>query len=199
MAPLGFRSLSKTAQDDLEETIAHGVNRAVKAAYRGATGRTDARAENLKFALHAIEAALFALDDIRALIEEACEMALAAADVNDEAERALFADRYDEIRLSIDPIANDAEFEGVNLLGDKAKPLDVDLDGRANYSVTAAQMTSSNKGLNLPPPEQAFAEADEIQKIIEHLDRALTRVDRASEIYCRDAEVLSLRISAHPS
>ncbi len=158
------------------------------------TGGAGAR-DDIGFALQAIEATLYALDDIRARIEEACEVALAAREAEDEAGRALLAERYDDLRLQIEPLAEGAEYEGVNLLGRRATSLDDECGGRARYCVFAARLNLGEKSLHLPPPRDAFGPLEEVDAIIDRLDRALSRMDRIEEIYCRDAQALSLRLT----
>ncbi|MEM8988240.1 MAG: hypothetical protein AAGC95_16110 [Pseudomonadota bacterium] len=192
--PLDFTAYLRRRAEPSDVDVSIGVDRALRHAQQGESLREAADQEEVRFALHAIEAALFAIDDIRELLEEACEVTLSARESSDEAARALFAERYDEVRLAIDPIANEAEYEGASLLSKKARALDIELGPKAHFSVSAYRLDIGEKGLDLPPPRDAFETAEEIEMALEKLDRALQRVDRAAESYCRDAQYLSGRL-----
>ena len=195
-APNGpaLAKLLRRSDPEPELDLRPAMDRALRQVRQGADLRKNAHGEELRFALHVIEAAIYGIDDIRALLEEACEVLLAARDAEEIPARALLAERYDELRLSLDPIAEGCEYEGVDLLGRKAKGYDIELGVSAHFSIAPARMTIDAKGLDLPPPKDGFEPVEEVETIIEKLDRALLRVDRAAENYCRDARFLSARL-----
>ncbi|MEL7028482.1 MAG: hypothetical protein AAGL49_04560 [Pseudomonadota bacterium] len=180
--------------EDVDVSV--GLNRALAhARSRSAKLRTRAH-EDIAFALQAIEAALFAIDEIRGLLEEAGEVVEAARAAPDLGGRALLAERYDDLRLAVDEIAGSAEFEGVSLLSEDARSLEVELGRKARYLVAPLRLAVSAKGLHLPPPEDAFAETEEIDRVAEKIAAGQKRVSRATETYCRDAQVLGARLVA---
>jgi len=146
-------------------------------------------------ALAAIEAALYAVDAVREIIEQAYEVALSAQDVEDAGGRALLAESYDELRLSIDKSIEELDERAALLLGGGQRNLDVRLGGKAHYSVSPVRLDSSAKGLNLRPPREAFSTFEEINEVLAELDGALKKADRTAAAYCRDAQFLIARIS----
>ncbi|WP_428408759.1 hypothetical protein [Hyphococcus sp.] len=156
----------------------------------------DAQENPVRDALAAIEAALYAIDRVRDILEQACEVALSAKDVDEAGGRALLAESYDELRLSINEALEKIDPRAAVLIGKGQRHIDVTLAGRARYSVSPFRLDVSEKGLDLPPPADAFATYEEIDDILDHLDKALGKADRAAASYCRDAQYLIARMKA---
>lgn len=157
----------------------------------------DPQLESTRAGLAAIEEALYAIDAVRSILEEACDVVLSAKDVEDAAGRALLAERYDELRLSIEPALEKAAQNGGALFDPNARPIDVRLNEKAHYAISPVRLDLSEKGLPLPPPADAFAHFDEIATVLEKLDYALWKTDRAAADYCQDARFLTARLSAY--
>lgn len=178
-----------------EVNVVAGLNRALRN-----TGNSESKQERLKRedpvrnALATIEAALYAIDKIRDNLEQACEIAISAKLNEDVGGRALLAERFDDIRLQINDIAENADPRAIQLIGKANRHLDVSLGGKARYSVSAMRLDTSERGLNLTPPRQAFEADEEIETTLEQLDNALMRADRAAANYCRDAQYLIARM-----
>ena len=183
--------------DELPEidTVA-GVNRALRGARSAAIRAEDAQDINpARAALGAIESALYAIDRIRDALEQACEVALSAKGVKDVGGRALLAERYDELRLSINTVVENVDERARVLIGKSTKHLDVHLGGKTRYSVSPMRLDTGEKGLDLSPPREAFATFEEIDAALQELDNALARTDRAAANYCRDAQYLIARMN----
>ena len=150
----------------------------------------------MREALAAIEGALYAIDRVRDILEQACEVALSAKDVGDVGGRSLLAESYDELRLSINEALDKIDPRAAVLIGKGQRHIDVVLGGRTKYSVSPFRLDVSEKGLDLPPPVDAFATYDEIDNVLSQLDKALGRADRAAASYCRDAQYLIARMKA---
>ncbi len=192
---LGKRS--KSDDDALPEIdIDAGVNRALKKTEIPEKKSEDKDPQNdVRDALGAIEAALYAIDRIRDTLEQACEVVVSAKDIDDPGGRALLAERYDELRLGVDGILNSVDPRAAMLIGSGQRHFDVALGGKARYSISPAKLDTSNEGLNLTPPGEAFANDDEIERILGELDTALLRADRSAAGYCRDAQYLIARMN----
>ena len=190
---LGKKGASE--EDQLPEIdVANGLSRALRG-----SGKTAPKPESdggIREALSAIEAALYAIDRVRDILEQACEVAISARDVEDSGGRALLAESYDEIRLSINESLERIDPRAAQLIGKNAKTLDVNLGGKARYSVSAFCLDATDKGLDLAPPRDAFESEAEINHVVERLDKALARADRAASGYCRDAQYLMARLQA---
>ena len=193
---LGRRSENGDA--DLPEIDVHaGVSRALRDTHANKP-ETPAQPidENnpIRLALGAIEAALYAIDSVRDILEQACDVVISAKDVEEPGGRALLAERYDEMRASIDEAIDSADQRAKTLISKSHRHIDVSLDGKARYSISAMRLDASEKGLNLSPPRDAFARIEEIDATLDELDGALARADRAAAGYCKDAQFLISRM-----
>lgn len=195
---LGKKAGGEADSDLPEVDVAGGLNRALRgAAGTGAPQPAEKKKTNPAHdALAAIEAALYAIDRIRDCLEQACEVALSAKDVEDIGGRALLAERFDEWRLSIDSIIENVDPRANLLIGKNQRHLDVMLGGKTRYSVSPTRLDVGERGLNVSPPRDAFATFEEIDAKLEELDNALARADRAAAAYCRDAQYLIARTNA---
>ncbi len=198
-SPLAGWLGKKSREDDdalPQLDVAGGLNRALRNS-KAAGDQPSERIEDhpVRDALGSIEAALYAIDRIRDTLEQGCELVISAKDVEDAGGRALLAERYDELRLSIDRTLTDADPRAVMLLGGGQRHLDVHLGGKTRYSVSPMSLDLTERGLNLSPPRNAFAELDEVDLTLDELDRALGRADRAAATYCRDAQYLIARMN----
>ncbi len=150
--------------------------------------------ENIREALGAIESALYTIDRVRDIIEQAYEVALSANDTEEAGARALLAESFDELRLSINSTIESVDDRASTLVGKSHRQIDVKLGGKAHYSVSPCRLDSSPKGLNINPPRDAFSTFEEIAISLEELDAALLKADRGANAYCRDAQFLIAKL-----
>ena len=187
----------KGANGELPEIDnARGLDRALRVSSSAAVQSEEDQQAPVRNGLAAIEAVLYAIDRVRDILEQACEIALSAKNVEDEGGRAILAESYDELRLSIDASLEKIDPRAVILIGKNQRHLDVKLGDKTRYSVSPMRLDVSDKGLNLAPPREAFAPYEEIDDTLEQLDKALSRCDRAAASYCRDAQYLIARMNA---
>lgn len=199
----GLFGLSNQQPEELElpaMDVAAGLDRALRRTASNAAAQAErkpapAAANNIREALGAIESALFTIDRVRDIIEQAYEVALSANDTEDAGARALLAESFDEHRLSINSVIEAIDDKAASLVGKNARQIDVKLGGKANYSVSPGRLDASPKGLNINPPREAFATFDEIAGSLEELDAALTKADRIANAYCRDAQFLIAKLN----
>lgn len=151
---------------------------------------------NIRDALVAIESALYSIDRVREIIEQAYEVVLSADETEEPGARALLAESFDELRVSINATIDAVEDRASPLIGKNARQIDVKLGGKAHYSVSPFRLDASSKGLNITPPRDAFATFEEINDSLDELDAALKKADRAANAYCRDAQFLIERLTS---
>lgn len=152
--------------------------------------------DSIREALGAIESALYTIDRVRDIIEQAYEVALSANNTEEAGARALLAESFDELRLSINSAVEAVDDRAATLVGKVQRQIDVRLGGKAHYSVSPSRLDSSQKGLNINPPRDAFSTFEEIASSLEELDAALQKADRAANAYCRDAQFLIAKLQA---
>ena len=151
---------------------------------------------NIREALIAIESALYSIDRVREIIEQAYEVVLSAHEVEEAGARALLAESFDELRVSINAAIESVDDRASVLIGKNSRQIDVKLGGKAHYSVSPFRLDSTAKGLGITPPRDAFATFEEINDTLNELDAALKKADRAASAYCRDAQFLMDRLSS---
>lgn len=200
LAGLFGRSSEKQNQDEIlpEMDVEGGLGRALRLASNAPVVHRDDGAshdENVREALTSIEGALFTIDRVRDYIEQAYEVALSAQDVEDVGGRALLAESYDELRLSINAAIEAVDDRAATLVGKNQRQIDVRLGGKAHYSISPVRLDVTARGLNINPPRDAFATFEEITAALEELDSALKKADRAAASYCRDAQFLMQRVA----
>ncbi|MEL7490034.1 MAG: hypothetical protein AAGJ73_04890 [Pseudomonadota bacterium] len=184
-------------EPDLPEIdVTAGLNRILTSTPKATKKDQHTDEEPIRTSLAAIEAALYSIDQVRDVIEQAYDVALSARDVEDAGGRALLAESYDELRLSIGTTLDSADEYAAVLIGKDQRHIDVPLGGKAHYSISPTRLDVSSKGLNLDPPRDAFATFEEISQIMDELDAAIKKADRAAAGYCRDAQFLIARLSA---
>ncbi|MFZ5615816.1 MAG: hypothetical protein ACOZAA_00640 [Pseudomonadota bacterium] len=150
--------------------------------------------DNIREALAAIESALYTIDRVRDIIEQAYEVTLSAHEAEEAGARALLAESFDELRLSINVAIEAVDDKAATLIGKSQRQIDVKLDGKAHYSVSPCRLDASAKGLNINPPQDAFSTFEEISASLDELDAALKKADRAASAYCRDAQFLIAKL-----
>lgn len=191
--------LGRKASDDAdampEIDVAAGLSRILKSTPAPPENQDAVSIDPIREALASIEAALYSIDTVRDIIEQAYEVALSAQEVQDAGGRALLAESYDELRLSINKTIDGLDERAASLIGKTQRNLDVKLGGKAHYSVSPTRLDVSARGLNLEPPRDAFATFEEITEVLGQLDSALKKADRAAAGYCRDAQFLIARMA----
>lgn len=193
---LGLKSSSAKQEVEPEIDVAAGLNRVLRAAAPHADSEAaEAKVDPVREALATIEASLYAIDTIRDIIEQACEVALSAQNVEDIGGRALLAESYDEIRQQVSKTIDNLDERAALLIGKHQHNLEIRLGGKANYSISPTRLDLSARGLNLEPPREAFATFEEISAVLAELDTALKKADRTAAAYCRDAQFLIARLA----
>lgn len=193
---LGRKSSNAKQEAAPEIDVAAGLNRVLRAtAPQTDIEGAEAKADPVREALATIEASLYAIDTIRDIIEQACEVALSAQNVEEIGGRALLAESYDEIRQQITKTIDGLDERAALLIGKNQHNLEIKLGGKANYSISPTRLDLSARGLNLEPPRDAFATFEEISAVLAELDTALKKADRAASAYCRDAQFLIARLA----
>ncbi len=199
-----FLSRKKNTDDNSppseEEVLSQSLNKSLSRVLQnplkqGPVEDGTVRAEIIH-ALGVLETAFFTIDRVKELTLEACHIALKASSNDDLGNRALLAERYDEVRQSIDTAIEETEGPAKALLGEEKSDLILALSGRSNYTIPAARLDCGKGGLNLTPPITGFSETEEISAILRNLDKALEKIDRASHMLMKDAQYLTTKISS---
>lgn len=196
-----FGFASHAAEEDVLPAmdVAGGLDRALRRAglqSKPVETPSPEADNNIRDALVAIESALYSIDRVREIIEQAYEVALSAQEAEEPGARALLAESFDELRMSINATIEAVDDRASTLIGKNSRQIDVKLGGKAHYSVSPFRLDATSKGLGITPPRDAFATYEEVSATLDELDTALKKADRAANAYCRDAQFLIARLSS---
>jgi hypothetical protein len=195
----GFAGAAQEVETLPAMDLAGGLDRALRrssAQSKPVEAPSPQADNNIREALVAIESALYSIDRVREIIEQAYEVVLSAHEADEPGARALLAESFDELRVSINATIEAVDDRASTLIGKNSRQIDVKLGGKAHYSVSPFRLDSTSKGLSITPPRDAFATFDEINGALDELDAALKKADRAASAYCRDAQFLIARLSS---
>jgi hypothetical protein len=146
--------------------------------------------------LAALETALGVIDSLQALIREAEEL-IASARESDVGRRALLAERYDDVRMELERIIKETTESDIPLIGQGAKGISIAVGTRKKaVAIRPINLETGPEGLDLPPPEGAFEENDELDLVERKLLAVSGRIARAAEVFVADAALLSNSVLA---
>ncbi len=189
--PPGTIGLAEAQPEDMAISVA----RARLALARSRTG--SRQLPGVRVALASIEDALIAIDAIRAALDEMAELVRDASASEDEARRALLADRYDDLRSAINEASGAMSKDTSVLTSHGRARLEVSLDrtGRTKHVVRGADLSAGTHGLDLPPPLEAFGTADELASVASAIEAGYARLERAGSVLLDDAGALTAAVS----
>lgn len=144
-------------------------------------------------AVSTVEGTLVAMDTIHEYLVEALELTRQALQTEDPSARALFADRYEQLRIQIDMVANGASFEGVNLIDAGQDAIEIRLvpHGNRRHSINHIALVAGEHGLSLTTPTGHFLSNSEMDTTLQGLMSARQRLDRAIETLLNQASMLA--------
>ena len=144
-------------------------------------------------AVSTVEGTLVAIDTMHEYLVEALELTTQALQTDDPSARALFADRYEKLRIQIDTVANGASFEGVNLIDAGQDAIEIRLvpPGNQRHSINHIALVAGERGLALTTPSEHFVSNSEVDTTLQGLMSARQRLDRAIETFLNQASMLA--------
>ena len=189
-----FAALKRKAQAPVQSTdLTEGLQRALRNPAREEGVAGDGAREPIRQALSALDAALARLEEAGSLVRQAARPVIEAASETDPGQRALLAERFDDVRQKIDTLLTEEDEPARPLLLAGAGRLTVQLAG-ASYIISPFPLSTAESGLDLPPPAEAFATHTEIADTLRRVETALERVARAMEVYSEDEAFLRTRL-----
>lgn len=167
---------------------------------RALTNRADdlnSLKENIDLSISALQAAIGGIEAITELVEQAKGLANTAKATGDTAERSLLAVQFNELLGQIDDLANDASFNGTNLIRATPDNLEVDFneDGSSDLTITGLDSTTSANGLNVAAAGNDFSGLSDINLTITQLNSALTELRTNAATLGSNNTVLQTRLN----
>lgn len=153
--------------------------------------------ENIDLAISSLQAAIAGIESITELVEQAKGLVNTAKATGDTNERSLLAVQFNELRGQIDDLANDASFNGTNLIQAAPDNLEVDFneDGSSDLTITGLDSTVQSTGLNITAAVGNFGDAANIDAALTDLNNALTELRTNAATLGSNNTVLQTRLT----
>ena len=152
---------------------------------------------NTDLAISTVQAALDGIDSITDLVEQAKGLASFAKATGDTNERSTLAVQFNELLSQIDSLANDATFNGTNLLQASPDNLDVvfNEDNTSNLTITGLDATTASTGINIAVAANNFGLNANIDTALTAISSALTTLRGNAATLGSNATILKTRLN----
>ncbi len=152
--------------------------------------------ENIDLSISTLQSAIAGIESITELVEQAKGLVNTAKATGDTAERSLLAVQFNELLGQIDNLANDASFNGTNLIRATPDNLEVDFneDGSSDITITGLDSTVASTGLNIAVASNDFATTTNINAALTEVNSALTELRTNAATLGSNNTVLQTRL-----
>ncbi|MBG05326.1 MAG: flagellin [Rhodospirillaceae bacterium] len=152
---------------------------------------------NTDLAISTVQAALDGIDSITDLVEQAKGLASYAKATGDTNERSTLAVQFNELLSQVDSLANDATFNGINLLQASPDNLDVvfNEDNTSNLTITGLDATTASTGINIAVAANNFGLNANIDTALTAISSALTTLRGNAATLGSNATILKTRLN----
>lgn len=146
--------------------------------------------------ISAVAAAIDGLDAITELVEQAKGLANNAKATGDTSEQSTLAVQFNDILSQIDDLANDASFNGTNLVKASADNLTIDFneDASSTLTISGLDSTTASSGLNIANATNNFADTTAIDTAITAVNSAITELRSNASTLGSSASILQTRL-----
>jgi flagellin-like hook-associated protein FlgL len=152
---------------------------------------------DIDLSVSALEAAINGIDAITDLVQQAKGLANQAKATGDTNEKSTLATQFNALLTQIDDLANDASFNGTNLIQATPDNLTVEFneDGTSDLTITGLDSTTASTGLNVAEATNNFADDTAIDTALTALNSALTDLRTNAATLGSNSSVLQTRLS----
>lgn len=152
---------------------------------------------NTDLAISTVQAALDGIDSITDLVQQAKGLASNAKATGNTNERSTLAVQFNELLSQIDSLANDATFNGINLLQASPDNLDVvfNEDNTSNLTITGLDATTASTGINIAVAANNFGLNANIDTALTAISSALTTLRGNAATLGSNATILKTRLN----
>jgi flagellin len=156
----------------------------------------NALKSNIDLSISAIQSAIHGIESITELVQQAKGLVNTAKATGDTAERSLLAVQFNALLVQIDNLANDANFNGTNLIRSTPDNLQVDFneDSTSSITITGLDSTTASTGLDITEAGNNFANLTDINFSITQLNSALTELRTNASTLGSNNTVLQTRL-----
>lgn len=152
--------------------------------------------ESINLSISTLQTAITGIESIAELVSQAKGLANTAKATGDTTERSLLAIQFNELLSQINDVANDASFNGTNLIRASPDNLAVDFneDGSSDITITGLDSTTATTGIAVSAATNDFADTTAIDTAITELNAALTELRTNSATLGSNNTVLQTRL-----
>ena len=152
---------------------------------------------NTDLAISTVQAALDGIDSITDLVQQAKGLASNAKATGNTNERSTLAVQFNELLSQIDSLANDATFNGINLLQASPDNLDVvfNEDNTSNLTITGLDATTASTGINIAVAANNFGLNANIDTALTAISSALTTLRGNAATLGSNSTILKTRLN----
>jgi flagellin-like hook-associated protein FlgL len=152
---------------------------------------------DIDLAISTIESAINGIDGITELVQQAKGLANQAKATGDTSEKSTLAVQFNALLTQIDDLANDASFNGTNLIQATPDDLTVEFneDGSSDLTISGLDSTTGSSGLAIDAAAGAFANDTDVDAALSDLNSALTELRTNAATLGSNSTVLQTRIS----
>jgi flagellin-like hook-associated protein FlgL len=152
---------------------------------------------DIDLSISTIESAINGIDGITELVQQAKGLANQAKATGDTAEKSTLAVQFNALLTQIDDLANDASFNGTNLIQASPDTLTVEFneDGSSDLTISGLDSTTGTSGLAITAAANNFGSSADTDAALSDLNSALTELRTNAATLGSNSTVLQTRIS----
>ena len=152
---------------------------------------------DIELSVSTIESAINGIDGITELVQQAKGLANQAKATGDTSEKSTLAVQFNALLTQIDDLANDASFNGTNLIQASPDNLTVEFneDGTSDLTITGLDSTTASTGIEISVATNNFATDASIDARLTELNSALTELRTNAATLGSNSSVLQTRLS----
>ncbi len=150
--------------------------------------------DHIEQGIGTVETAVRGIESIVDLVNRMKGIALSAKSDDDAANRSKAAVRFNGLRAQIDNLANDASYNGTNLINGSPSDLRVAFGEDGSSTLTVPGVSSDASGLSIAAAAGNWGAGADIDNAINDLDNALATLRSAASSLAADAGVLTMRL-----
>jgi flagellin len=156
----------------------------------------NALKSNIDLSISALQGAIHGIESITDLVQQAKGLVNTAKATGDTSERSLLAVQFNALLVQIDNLANDANFNGSNLIRSTPDNLQVDFneDSTSSITITGLDSTTASTGLDITEAGNNFSSLTDINFSITQLNSALTELRTNASTLGSNNTVLQTRL-----
>jgi flagellin len=152
---------------------------------------------DIDLSVSTIESAINGIDSITSLVQQAKGIANQAKATGDTSEKSTLAVQFNALLDQINSVANDASFNGTNLI--KATPdnltVNFNEDNSSNLTITGLDSTTASTGLSIAAATNDFGDSGAVDASLTDINSALTTLRTNAATLGSNSSVLQTRLT----